>query len=228
MTAAQRTMLFSLFARLARGRGPAEREMLRAEITREVFHGERSWSTFGDHEVDRMKAALTAKLRAPNLGAEMEAGAYRTHDAAQAAHVPAVQPGKQERAKPQPRTWASRYERETAADDPGTRRRMVYWIGGLFDAGYIRTLVVDLDDTADWDALPIPRLMELKDTLKNRLGKWLTRHKEHYDFGFSIASRNPRSTTGLLTNDELIAELLHRGVRVDIRDECLGEVEAPF
>lgn len=234
MTPAQRTMLFSLFARLAKGRSPIERELLRERVTLDVFGGRRSWSAFGNAEVDRMKAALQSRLRETDLAPAIESGAYHTHDEAQAAHVPVVRPGRRERAKPQPRRHASRYEAETAADDPGRRRRLVFWIGGLFDAGYIRAVCVDLEDTTDWDALPIPQLLALKDTLKNRLGKWLTRNKELYDFGFSIRSRNPRSTTGLLTNEEVIGELLSRGLRVDIREpgeafhEEPAEVEEPF
>jgi hypothetical protein len=236
MTDAQRTMLFSLFSRCARGLGPIARERKREQITIEVFGEPRSWAAFGDREVDRMKPALQALVRALELAPRIESEAYRTHDAAQAAHVPAVRPGKRERAKPEPRPWASRYEARTAANDPGERRRLIYWIGRLFDTGYIRSLARGLDDTADWESLPIPDLLALKDTLKNRLGKWLTRHKETYDFGFSITSRNPRSTTGLLTNDEVIAELLARALRVDIREPhekfheepSTEEVEAPF
>lgn len=250
MTSGERNLLFGLFAKVARGLGPAAREIEREKLTVEVFGRARSWSTFTHGDVDRMKAALETRRREHDLAPRIEAGAYRTHDAAQAAHVPVVRLGKRERAKSFPRHHASRYEQQTPVDDPGARRRLVFWIGRLFEPAYIRSLVVDLDDTADWESLPIPQLLALKETLKNRLGKWLTRHKEHYAFGFNIASRNPRSTTeaaegnrggrkggraGLLTNDELIGELLSRGLRVDMREETARaedepslEVEAPF
>ena len=181
-----------------------------------------------------MKNALQERIDELNLGAIMEGDQYRAHDAAQAEHTPAVRPGKAElrkaeRRKQQPRSRASRYELETPEDDPGRRRRLVYWISRLFAPAYIRRVVGDLCGTIDWEALPIPRLLLLKDTLKNRLGKWLTRHKENHDFGFPIHSRNPRSTTGLLTNEELIAELLVRGICLDLTDAPQPEPDnCPF
>lgn len=222
MSKDQRTMLFALLQRIARGR--ADAEALRAEITAEVFGGPRSWATFKDPEVDRMKVALKQRIDDLDLNAIIEDSQYHAHDEAQAGHVPAVHPGQAQQRRKEPRRRASRYERETAVDDPGRRRRLVYWSTRLFAPPYIRRVAGDQFRTTDWQALPLPRLL-LKDTLKNRLGKWLTQHKEKHDFGFPIASRNPRSTTGMLTNEELIAELLDRGICLDLHEQ--GEKHAP-
>ncbi len=217
MSPDQRSMLFGLLQRAAVALA-VKPEPFRAELTLAVFGAPRSWTSFGQPEVDRMKGALQQRLGEFNLTAAIEGDSYEAHDAAQAAHVPVVRPGKVESRKSYPRRHASRYEAETAVDDPGRRRRLVYWVSRLFSPAYIRRVAGDLHDTAKWESLAIPQLMLLKDTLKNRLGKWLTRHKECHDFGFSIQSRNPRSTTGLLTNEELIAELLGRGICLDLSD----------
>lgn len=215
MSKDQRTMLFAMLQRIARATR-ADANELRAEITVQVFGGPRSWATFRDPEVDRMKVALQLRLDDLDLNASIADEQYRAHDAAQAAHVPTVRPGQAQQRRKEPRRWASRYERETAVDDPGRRRRLVYWISRLFAPPYIRRVAGDQFGTTDWQGLPLPQLMLLKDTLKSRLSKWLTKHKEKHDFGFSIASRNPRSTTGLLTNEEVIAELLERGICLDL------------
>lgn len=213
MSIDQRNMLFAMLARIARAEG-VKQEELRPQLTAAEFGAARSWAAFGDAEVDRMKAALKQRMDELNLDAIIEGEQYHAHDAAQAAHVPA-------KGRRQPRRFAGRYERMTDVDDPGERRRAVYWISRLFSPPYIRRVVGDLFATTEWEALTMPRLLHLKDTLKNRLGKWLTKHKEKHDFGFSIASRNPRSRTRLMTNEALIGELLARGICLD-----LHEVEA--
>lgn len=222
MSPDQRTMLFGMAQRIARAMGMTLDD-LRDSMTLAEFGGPRSWATFGDPEVDRMKIALKRRINELNLDAIIEGEQYHAHDEAQAHHVPEVRPGKAAQRKAQrqhvsPRRWASRYERETDEDDPGRRRRLVYWIGRLFAPAYIHRVCGDQFATLDWEALPLPRLLLLKDTLKNRLGKWLTKHKETHDFGFSIRSRNPRSRTGLLTNEELIRELLERGICLDLSE----------
>lgn len=215
MSPDQRSMLFGLVQRAARALA-VKPELFRADLTLAVFGEARSWTSFGDPEVDRIKIALENRIDDLNLGAAIEGNSYEAHDAAQAAHLPVVRPGKAASRKPYPRRHASRYEAETAVDDPGHRRRLVYWISRLFSPAYIRRVAGDLHRTADWESLQVPQLMLLKDTLKNRLGKWLTRHKDGHDFGFSIQSRNPRSTTGVLTNEELIVELLSRRICLDL------------
>lgn len=213
MNPAQRSMLFVMFQRIVRATRPANADQFRAQLTADVFGAPRSWATFTDPDVDRIKVALQRRIDGLNLGAIIRECEYRAHDEAQAELVPVVRTGRQrEKRGKRPRRYASRYEQETEVDDPGRRRRLAYWISRLFAAAYIRKVAGDLCGAADWVALPMPQLLLLKDTLKNRLGKWLTRHKEKHDFGFSIHSRNPRSTTGLLTNEELIAELLVRGI----------------
>lgn len=72
MTAEQRTMLFSLFARLAKamGWGPSMRDLKRAELTADVFGEAVSWSAFNDRHVDRMKRRLIACLNPHDLAAQ--------------------------------------------------------------------------------------------------------------------------------------------------------------
>lgn len=229
MNAEQRTMLFAMLQRIVRAQGVKDANAFRAQITAEVFGAPRSWSTFGNPEVDRMKVALKQRIDELDLGAIIEGEQYRAHDQAQDDHVPVVQPGKQWQRGPAPRKFVSRYERMAAVDDPGERARAVYFISRLFSPAYIRRVVGDLFSTADWESLTMPRLVMLRDRLHNRLGKWLTKHKEKHDFGFSIASRNPRSRTGMMTNEVLIGELLARGVCLDLSEPvAVDEDNIPF
>ena len=65
MNAAQRIMLFSLFAKVAKFRGwvgVTQRDLEREAITLEVFRAPRSWSTFNNSDVDIMKAHLNVLL----------------------------------------------------------------------------------------------------------------------------------------------------------------------
>lgn len=218
-------MLFGHFARVVHGLGPTAREVERERITVEVFGRARSWSEFGDPEVDRMKQALLARLDPANIRAGVAVVQYEERDAAQAAHEPDVRSGRHRR---RPRSYASRYEQHSEADDPGERQRLCWFIGRLFQPDYIRAICTDRWDTAAWKEMPLPQLIELRDLLRQRLSKWLTRHKASHDFGFSIASRNPRSISGLLTNEELISELLQRGVPVPLQEPHHEPVDAPF
>mgnify|MGYP006958840344 CR=1 FL=1 len=225
MNTEQRTMLFAMLQRIVRAEGVKDATAFRREFTEEVFGEPRSWAEFGNPEVDRMKVALQQRLDELNLGAIIKGAQYRAHDGAQAGHVPVVTPGKQWQRRPAARKFASRYERMADVDDPGERARSVYFISRLFSPAYIRRVVGDLFSTADWEDLPIPRLTHLKDALKNRLGKWLTKHKETYAFGFSIANTNSRSRFALLPNEKIIGELLQRGVCVDMGEEARAEVD---
>ena len=176
----------------------------------------------------------------------------QAHDAARHAHVPETKPGKRfyklrntEQAEDRRKAALaarlarpSRYEETTPVDDPGERKRLVYFIGRLFEPALIRHFSRNLDDTAAWEELPIPQLLALRDVLRNRLSKWLTKNKETHRFGFSTAATNPRSRTGIKTNDEIIGILLDRGQKIDmraaapVREEtepvCAGKEEEPF
>lgn len=74
MTTAQRVMLFRLFSELMQRRciGSAQREIERENLTVEWFGFTRSWSTFGNAEVDRVKSELLALLNPDDLQAQMD------------------------------------------------------------------------------------------------------------------------------------------------------------
>jgi hypothetical protein len=75
MTTAQRVMLFRFFSQaMARAGvvGTVARELERERITVKVFGGPRSWSTFNNRDVDRMKGTLLAILRPADLDAQVK------------------------------------------------------------------------------------------------------------------------------------------------------------
>lgn len=76
MNDAQRIMLFRLFGNLANARtwGVAERDLQREKITAELFGAPRSWSTFNNSDVDRMKARLTALANPDSIDAQIADG----------------------------------------------------------------------------------------------------------------------------------------------------------
>ncbi|GEM_PF-5251737 len=233
MNDAQRIMLFRWFARVAQREGwhtSLAREIGRERLTIELFKAPRSWAQFTNPDVDRMKRFLITRLAPHDLQAQMELAKMEEHDAAQAAHVPEIAPGKRfyqlrknpRREQAREQNLAARlehpsiYEQQTAVDDPCERRRLVYFIERLFAPALIRHFAVNIDDTARWEELPLPQLAALRDNLRNRLGKWLTKHKATHDFGFSVAARNPRARGPWMSNDEIIAELLKRAIIIDM------------
>jgi hypothetical protein len=138
MTAAQRTMLFSLFARLAKamGWGPSQRELQRAQLTADVFGEAMSWGEFGDEHVDRMKRRLVACLNPLDVAAQMA-------------------------------------DSEEGAD-AAARKRLIFAIerdakaAGFADE-YMAKVATDFYDRADWRALPIAHLKNVRMTIANRL-----------------------------------------------------------
>lgn len=138
MTRDQRNMLFTLFARLAKGcaaTSVAERDRLRLEITEDLFGDYVSWSHFENTHVDRMKRRLMAMLNPNDVDAQM----------------------------------ADSDEGGEAA----TRERLLHRIDAdMRKAGfgdwYVRKIAVDLYDAADWRALPLDRLENLRNTIANR------------------------------------------------------------
>jgi hypothetical protein len=138
MTAAQRTMLFALFAQLAKAMawGPSQRELQRTQLTVDVFGEALSWSTFTPAHVDRMKRRLVACLRPDDIAAQMA----DTDEGADAA----------------------------------ARERLIFAIerdaeaAGFADA-YMAAVATDFYDRADWRALPIPQLTNLRRTIADRL-----------------------------------------------------------
>jgi len=147
MSDAQRIMLFSLFAKLAKARawGPAQRELERERITRAALlpadhrsritdHPTPSWSLCDNTDVDRLKRRLLAELEPDSLAAQIA---------------------------------------DAAAGEDGERRRLIHRIerdalrGSLRDA-YLMSLCRDLYDRTDWRALPLPELANLRDTVAAR------------------------------------------------------------
>lgn len=138
MTAAQRTMLFSYFARLARAMARKTKESqdaLRAEITEDLFGAPVSWSEFSERHVDRMKRRLVAMLSPNDLQAQLadsdEGG-------------------------------------EAAARDRLLFRIDADLKKAGFGDWYVRKIVVDFYDRTDWRALPLDQLENLRDTIANR------------------------------------------------------------
>jgi len=202
---------------------------LRHAVTVQALGMERSSNDFSPRDWDRIFAQLAILQDDLDLAAQIERIAYTQHDAAQAAHVPEVQPGKPRRQGQPARTTPSRYERTTRTEDPGERRRLLWFISRLFQPELIRHLSVDLYDLAAWEDLDIPRLTQLRDALRNRLSKWLTRAKldpraHGLPRGVPVA---PGSRTGRPTNEAYITALLARGIPVDMRDD-LPEEGDPF
>lgn len=202
------------------------------KVCDETRHAIGRWALgdFGSHKLftagdyDRIFKKLI-ELRDPNnISAVMDVLAFVNHDVAQAAHVPVVKPGKPRRSQQPPRRYASQYERMTEVDDPGARKRRVYVISRLFSPSLIDQIYSDRwhdlwDRKRDWRELPLPHLTDLRDLLKSRLGKFITKVKTgaiDYDFGFSLF--NPETGRDF-PNDAIIAILLRRGRPVDMRKQ---------
>jgi len=138
MTSAQNTMLFSLFAKLAKAcarKTADERDRLRAEITMELFGEARSWADFGNADVDRMKRRIVAMLKPNDIIAQM-ADSDEGADAAER-------------------------ERLVHGIEEDMRR-------AGFAEEYVEHLSRDAHDRADWRGLPLPRLRALRLTVANR------------------------------------------------------------
>lgn len=73
MTKPQRDMLFGLFGKLAKQRawGPLQRDLQRDAVTVTLFGAARSWSTFDDGAVDKMKRRLKALLHTDSIAAQI-------------------------------------------------------------------------------------------------------------------------------------------------------------
>ncbi|HEX4084334.1 MAG TPA: hypothetical protein VHY22_05450 [Chthoniobacteraceae bacterium] len=201
---------------LAQGWKSGDRE-LRMRIHTRLFGAPISSTGFSHAHFDRAIKLFKLLANSTDLDAAIELVGYEAHDAAQATHQPVIRPGKK---FPQ-RRHASIYEQETRTNDPGERRRCVYVISRLFDPPYIDKIKRDLFSTArPWDELDIPDLAHLRDILRTRLSKWLTAAKQdpraQETLGIDLASRNPRSPSGIASNAELIKRLLKRGKPVQM------------
>lgn len=183
----------------------------------------RSHKLFTAGDYDRIFKKMV-ELRNPlNISAVMDVLAFVNHDVAQARHVPVVRPGKPRRSQQPPRRRPSQYERMTAVDDSGERKRLVYVIGRLFTPPLIDQVFCDRwrhlwDRNRDWREMPLPELTELRDLLKARLSKFITKVKTgriRHDFGFSLFNPN---TGRDFSNAAIIALLLRRGEPVDMRE----------
>lgn len=200
----------------------------------------RSHKLFSAGDYDRIFKKMVELRNPHNISAVMDVLAFVNHDVAQARHVPVVRPGKPRRKSDPPRTRPSPYERMTEVDDSGERKRLVYVIGRLFMPPLIDQVFCERwhdlwDRNRDWREMPLPELTEVRDLLKARLSKFITKVKTgriRHDFGFSLF--NP-DTGRDFPNKEIIAILLRRGEPVDMRDkqvfdkiEKLELVEDPF
>jgi hypothetical protein len=187
--------------------------------------------TAGDY--DRVFKKLIELRNPNNISAVMDVLAFVNHDVAQARHLPVVKPGKPKRkygsgGKPALRRYPSQYEMTTEVDDPGARKRRIYVIERLFAPALVDKVCFDRWQVRDWRELDLPQLTELRDLLKARLGKFITKVKAgkiDYDFGFSFF--NPQ-TGRVFPNEAVIAILLRRGVRVDMRDNRSHRDRAPL
>jgi hypothetical protein len=187
---------------------------LRHAVYQAALGEDKDWQHFNDADWDRVFARLKRLLDPDDLNAVMEVERYINHDVAQANHEPVVQPGKPRGRTYELRSTPSRYERKTEVDDPGERKRRVYGISRLFEPRLIDSICRDRWDRSDWQDMPLPQLTELRDLLKNRLGKFITKVKQgriNYDFGFAL--NNP-ATGRDFSNGDIIARLLKRGVPV--------------
>ncbi len=141
MNAPQRTMLFSLFARLCRAMARKTREtqdLLRADITEDLFGSAISWSDFDNRHIDRMKRRLVAMLNPHDLGAQLadsdEGGEQAERD-----------------------RLLNRIDADMAKAGFGD------W--------YVKKIAVDFYDRADWRELPLEQLKNLRNTIANRARK---------------------------------------------------------
>jgi hypothetical protein len=249
MTKDQRMMLFGLFQSAMEKRGISgkeERDAERSRITESLFGKLISWSEFTEHHIDRMKRHLMVIVDGADLDSAIEVVRYEERDRAVAAHIPVPRPGKRQYSlRGGPRRHASIYEKIAPADDPGERRRLIWFVSHLFDESYIRRFACDIDGVTEWRDLPLPQLAALRDVLANRLSSWLTHAKQqpHAEqlIGVNIASSNPRSPTGIASNKDLIHRLLDRGKPVSlisrkqlkdrrhaVIEPALFEAEQPF
>jgi hypothetical protein len=212
---------------------------LRMEVHRRTLGAPFSLTEFKPCHFDRIFPLFKLLADSIDLDAALKVVQFENHDAAQATHEPVIKLGKKYReAEPGrgiiPRR-ASRYEKETRADDPGERKRCVYVIGRLFRAEDIEQIKADLFSTSrPWDELDIPDLIMLRDTLCNRLGTWLTAAKKQPFpeklIGIEVAGG--KGPSGLISNKEIIKRLLKHGIPVAITSrkhlaERLDAIMAP-
>jgi hypothetical protein len=172
---------------------------------------------------DRVFPQLQLLLDPDNLDAALAVVNYINHDAAQATHQPVVTPGKPRRKTYELRARPSRYERITEVDDAGERRRLCYVVSRLFEPRLIDHVCRDRWDRSDWQDLPLPQLTELRDLLKTRLSKFITKVKQgkiNYEFGFSIVNKD--TYREFLSNADIITRLLQRGAPVRMSPEPAG------
>jgi hypothetical protein len=188
---------------------------LRMRIHTRLFGSPISSTVFRHHHFDRTIKLFKLLANSVDLDSAIEVVGYENHDSAQADHQPIIRPG---RTFPH-RDHPSKYEAETSVDDPGERRRCVYVIGRLFRPDDIDDIKRDLFATArPWDELDIPDLIQLRDTLKSRLGAWLTAAKKepfpNKLIGIEIAGG--KGPSGYISNKEIISRLLKIGKPVNI------------
>lgn len=210
--------------RVCKAKGWKASDAVRHAITRQALGRDLSSSEFKPSHWDRIFATMALLADSTDLDAAILAAALENHDAAQAAHVPEVKPGKR---NPN-RRHASEYEKLTEADEPGERKRLLWFINRLFQPAYIESIARDLYDDVVWEELPIPKLLNLQHTLRNRLSKWLTTAKHRpYTYNLPDAPVAVRSVTGMPTNEAYITALLERGTPVNLWLEKAAESVGP-
>jgi hypothetical protein len=191
----------------------------RMAVHHRLFGAPISLTEFRHQHFDRAIPLFRHLSSAVDLDAAIALVQFEDHDAAQAKHQPVVRPGRNNPDRAHPR----KYEDATAVDDPGQRRRCLYVLSRLFEPALLTEISRDLFSTAKpWDELTIPQLLLLRDTLKSRLGKWLTRAKEGGPGHDQLAGLQTR--TG--SNVQLIEALVKRGTPIRLVKE--RQTDIPF
>jgi hypothetical protein len=205
--------------RVCKAKGWKATDKLRHAITRQALGYDLSSSEFKPSHWDRIFATMALMADSTDLDAAILSAALQEHDSAQAAHVPQVKPGK----KRPGRKYPSQYENLTEADEPGERKRLIWFITALVQPAYIESIARDLYDDVVWEELTIPKLKNLQHTLRNRLSAWLTDAKKAEGFlqkyNLEHVYFSPRSPYPWPSNEACINELLKVGKPVDLREK---------
>jgi hypothetical protein len=185
----------------------------------------KSHTLFTHSDWDRVFATMKTLLDGDDLDARLEQLAYEQHDDAARHHSPDVRPG-----KGTTRVVPSKYERMPGADDPGERRRLNFALR-IFEPPLIAAICRDRFDVADWNALSVRDLTDLRDLLNNRLYAWLKEVKAgrvEYHFPFPLYDEH---TGRILSNKAIRAEFMRLGIVVRMQIEAatiLADQEEPF
>lgn len=110
---------------------------------------DKSHKDFTNPDFDRVLAHLNLQIDPNDPEARKKVEAYEALDRAPSFDGP------------------TKYDRQTEADDPGERKRLIYRIRQLADAPYVEKVAFDRCAGLIWTELPIPDLTLLRDMLIN-------------------------------------------------------------